>query len=423
MVAEVSALAREVPEVQLVMFFDEVNTSRCLGLFKELFIDRTIAGREVPPNLFFVGAINPYIEAREDAPAAAPQSRYDVYPLPPALADLRISLPSLEGQALDQYIVEKLSMFRRELAEGAGLGEEVLAVLEMFEEQFSRLLSCAHGYIRMKFGESAVSQRDIQRVFTFITFLLRLDAGARHADAHQRFRSAVYMAVALVSARSPPYHEQPPQWDHPQRALADAGVLLPARGGSPPRRGGVPAGHERLCGRVPGPGGGLLHAVCGEICRGLGDGGELRDSVGYRLQQGPAREHLHHRVLRPDPRAARYHRRGEEPAQCSMLLAPSISDASLGPLPLSQPGTSKTLSFHIVLANLRGQDSPRAFCRQFLALEPFFLLCNPLSSESFIAQYSPLFGHAPGCLTVVAACWCLDSLERGDADVQSRHRA
>ncbi|CAF4914154.1 unnamed protein product, partial [Rotaria sp. Silwood2] len=33
-------LARELRNIELVVFFDEVNTSSCLGLFKEMFMDR-----------------------------------------------------------------------------------------------------------------------------------------------------------------------------------------------------------------------------------------------------------------------------------------------------------------------------------------------------------------------------------------------
>jgi hemicentin len=49
---------------------------------------------------------------------------------------------------------------------------------------------------------------------------------------------------------------------------------------------------------------------------------------------------------------------------------------------IGEPGTSKTLSFHIVLANLRGGDSQKSFCRQFRSLDPFFLLCNPNTTSN-----------------------------------------
>jgi hypothetical protein len=45
-------LAREIPNIELVVFFDEVNTSSCLGLFKEMFMDRTLHGNDLPKNRF-----------------------------------------------------------------------------------------------------------------------------------------------------------------------------------------------------------------------------------------------------------------------------------------------------------------------------------------------------------------------------------
>lgn len=59
-----------------------------------------------------------------------------------------------------------------------------------------------------------------------------------------------------------------------------------------------------------------------------------------------------------------------------------VNGHSILSLRLLQPGTSKTLSFHIVLANLRGPDSPKPFCRKFVALDPFFLLCSPTTTSN-----------------------------------------
>ncbi|CAF5164399.1 unnamed protein product, partial [Rotaria magnacalcarata] len=38
----ISKLAEQIPKIELVVFFDEVNTSSCLGLFKEMFMDGTL---------------------------------------------------------------------------------------------------------------------------------------------------------------------------------------------------------------------------------------------------------------------------------------------------------------------------------------------------------------------------------------------
>ncbi|CAF0880653.1 unnamed protein product [Adineta steineri] len=46
-------LARELSNIDLVVFFDEVNTASCLGLFKELFMDRTLHGNGLSKNIFY----------------------------------------------------------------------------------------------------------------------------------------------------------------------------------------------------------------------------------------------------------------------------------------------------------------------------------------------------------------------------------
>ena len=43
----------------IVVFLDEVNTSSVLGLFKEIIIDHSLNGEQLPPNLVVVAACNP----------------------------------------------------------------------------------------------------------------------------------------------------------------------------------------------------------------------------------------------------------------------------------------------------------------------------------------------------------------------------
>ncbi|CAF4763960.1 unnamed protein product, partial [Rotaria sp. Silwood2] len=49
----ISQLARKLPQIEVVIFFDEVNTASCLGLFKEMFMDGTLHGTSIPKNIFF----------------------------------------------------------------------------------------------------------------------------------------------------------------------------------------------------------------------------------------------------------------------------------------------------------------------------------------------------------------------------------
>ncbi|CAF4508408.1 unnamed protein product, partial [Didymodactylos carnosus] len=97
-------LAREIPNLELVIFFDEVNTSSCLGFFKEMFMDRTVHGKALPSNIFFTAAINPYI--KEDANDGANddsmlvhRQRYLVHELPQSLEYLKVSYGALPTNA------------------------------------------------------------------------------------------------------------------------------------------------------------------------------------------------------------------------------------------------------------------------------------------------------------------------------------
>ncbi|CAM9878492.1 unnamed protein product, partial [Heterosigma akashiwo] len=56
------ALARNLrgQREKIVVFYDEVNTTNCMGLFKEIVCDRCLDGQELPANLAIIAACNPY---------------------------------------------------------------------------------------------------------------------------------------------------------------------------------------------------------------------------------------------------------------------------------------------------------------------------------------------------------------------------
>ena len=43
-----------------IVFFDEANTTECLGLIKEIMCDRRIKGKPVTNDIKFIAACNPY---------------------------------------------------------------------------------------------------------------------------------------------------------------------------------------------------------------------------------------------------------------------------------------------------------------------------------------------------------------------------
>ena len=45
---------------RIVVFLDEVNTCNCMGLFKEIVVDRCLNGVPLPSNMAIIAACNPY---------------------------------------------------------------------------------------------------------------------------------------------------------------------------------------------------------------------------------------------------------------------------------------------------------------------------------------------------------------------------
>ncbi|CAF1310983.1 unnamed protein product, partial [Rotaria sp. Silwood1] len=110
-------LAVRVPKIELVVFFDEVNTSSCLGLFKEMFIDGTLHGKTLAKNIFFTAAINPSrsVETNSDRyhddTFHVYRSDYLVHQLPESLENLKVSYSILDRNTLEDYIKQKIATF------------------------------------------------------------------------------------------------------------------------------------------------------------------------------------------------------------------------------------------------------------------------------------------------------------------------
>jgi Cdc6-like AAA superfamily ATPase len=106
----ISQFASQLPNIELVVFFDEINTSSCLGLFTEIFINRTLYGVNLSKNIFFTGAINPAVQVEHDIHQVH-RTDYLVHQLPEALDHLKVSYGILESEILKDYITKKIATF------------------------------------------------------------------------------------------------------------------------------------------------------------------------------------------------------------------------------------------------------------------------------------------------------------------------
>jgi Cdc6-like AAA superfamily ATPase len=177
----ISQLARELPNIELVIFFDEVNTSSCLGLFKEMFMDGTLHGTNIPKNIFFTAAINPLINVEDNEQVH--RSDYLVHELPQSLKHLKVSYGSLESKSLADYIIRKIIMFQVHSSINHGksillesdfqntLAASILKAQEFCEEYLGNFIE-KNFHIELLFllGRNSVSQREIQRCFNLIEF-------------------------------------------------------------------------------------------------------------------------------------------------------------------------------------------------------------------------------------------------------------
>ena len=103
-------LALRLPDLTLLVFFDEVNTSSCLGLFKEMFMDGTLHGKSLPKNIFFTAAINPSVKEKPNI-LQVHRRDYLVHQLPQALENLKVSYGILDRETLKNYIQQKIATF------------------------------------------------------------------------------------------------------------------------------------------------------------------------------------------------------------------------------------------------------------------------------------------------------------------------
>lgn len=92
-----------------------MNTSSCLGLFKEIIVDKTFDGEPIPENIFIVAACNPHRgNSLASHKNAWMRSTYYVRSLHPTLNHLMWDYGSLDENQERDYINEKMKMVNKE---------------------------------------------------------------------------------------------------------------------------------------------------------------------------------------------------------------------------------------------------------------------------------------------------------------------
>ena len=326
----------------VVVFFDEINTSSCMGLFKEILVDRTMEGEPIPENLFVIAACNPHRSS--STPISNSSERRDwvlgsyyVRPLPPTLQFLCWDFGALDTYQEKTYIQKKIVMENWSGIVNVGfltnqLGDLISASQGMIRDFALKQLvsvgfSPSEARVRSK---SCVSLRDIQRVFSITIFFESYLAAPEYTHA------------ATVD-----------ETDLIKRALLVAiGVVYYLR---------LDANYRKeFCTQLD------------DVERGYGRTSFLT-MFQNEIDSYVEKMHLPHGIAKTNTLKEN-------------LFATVVCTACRIPLVLvGAPGSSKTLSFNLTLTNpLKGADSKKNFFRKrdrFPALDPHHYQCSRRSTS------------------------------------------
>ncbi len=173
----------------LTVFFDELNTSSCMSVYKEIMVDRRLNSVPLPDNLFFVAAINPLrsaapvelgaavagsdeddLEEKDGVPSSSIArnnlDQYLVRDLPASMHHLKWKWGALKDSALMDYTSLKL----RKVFKKVSKSQDALSGPE--SSVLTSLVIAAHNWTRDVALESSVSQRDVQRCFNLWGWLI-----------------------------------------------------------------------------------------------------------------------------------------------------------------------------------------------------------------------------------------------------------
>ena len=314
-----------VPSV--VVFFDEINTSSCMGLFKEILVDGTLEGEVLPKNLFIAAASNPHRSSSTVIRSNWEQEdwvlgNYYVRPLPPTLQRLRWDYGALEPEQENAYITQIFLMGRCSDREMSGdiladrISKAQKLIRDFARKQLENHFSKTEAEVRAK---SCVSQRDIQRVFTFFDFFIKSPSSS--PDSFRSPEHALWVSLGIV------YY-----------------IRLDAE-------------YRQLFSR--------RMDELSEHCMGPKFQEAFEDEIDFyvshmHLPSGVAKT----RALKENLFAI---------VVCTVCRIPLII--------VGAPGLSKTLSFNLASANMKGAESQNEFFRSFPALDVHHYQCSRRSTS------------------------------------------
>ena len=215
-------------KVTLCIFFDEVNTSSCMGVFKELLLDHSCDGQQLPENIVIVAACNPARgkialvgDRREELGNEWAIGHYQVHPLPASLEQMKWDYGNLNAEQEKEFIEKRLCIAKTKdnlTQEEVKLLSELILTSQLKTREYAKehirsLIEarCTPGIVISDLeldarASSTVSLRDILRVFKLFSFFMspslpasasEIFLGANVTQQSRRFR-AMTLAIAVV---------------------------------------------------------------------------------------------------------------------------------------------------------------------------------------------------------------------------------
>ena len=187
------------------IFFDELNTCNSMGLITEIMCKRTMNGKELPDNLIFLGACNPYrtmttkmkqsgLTYYTDNKDKSNLLVYTVNPLPHTLMNFIFNFSSLNEEEEKIYIK---SMIQQNISKFYK-SKENKEYLELLEIMLKSICEC-HKYIRENYDASSVSLREIRRFNIFFNFFCYyLEKHSKSKELYSTTYKKLYAALNIT---------------------------------------------------------------------------------------------------------------------------------------------------------------------------------------------------------------------------------
>jgi hypothetical protein len=195
-------------------YFSEVNTSSVLGLFKEIVVDHSICGEPLERNVVVVAACNPagrqavtrgILTRENDLGKEWTSGHYQVNELPETMRLLKWEYGALDSSQEREFIHRRMEMISHSIPKDkvGDLTELIVASHEAIRT--FAVVNISFGLKRNMIDQtiddddlrararSAVSLRDIQRVFTLFHFFME-----EFPLTYENYSEAMYLTIAVV---------------------------------------------------------------------------------------------------------------------------------------------------------------------------------------------------------------------------------